>query len=296
VVWQTIKATLFNHPGCPWGYSANPALRVLEWRYGDQIEWRLVVIGLRDEVTEQMEQQFDPAGVTRLMVFRTRYGMPFSLQPKARAAATGRGCRAVVAARLLSPGSEFRVMRALQFANFTTALLLDDDEQIRDALAPLPAIGAARNTTQRSLTHLPPRRHAGAARPRARRRCLSPVAWLAGDLLDCGRQLACRKVSERNVLEHSTDVRAKGDPHILQGLRRRVVGDGRRPDASHGRERPTDGAHHIGDSDLTRRSREPKSSVSSSLGLDDLSMSKLNQDVLEKRRRDVLCLSDLFAA
>jgi 2-hydroxychromene-2-carboxylate isomerase len=139
---EMIRATLFNDAGCPWGYSANPALRVLEWRYGDQIEWRLVVIGLRDEVTEQMARQFDPAGVTRLMVFRTRYGMPFSLQPKARAASTGRGCRAVVAARLLAPGSEFRVMRRLQLANFTTALLLDDDDQLRAALGGVDGVDA----------------------------------------------------------------------------------------------------------------------------------------------------------
>ena len=76
------------------------------------------------------------------MVFRNRYGMPFSLQPKARAASTGRGCRAVVVARLLFPGSEFRVLRALQLANFTTTLLLDDDTQIRNALAELPGIDA----------------------------------------------------------------------------------------------------------------------------------------------------------
>jgi 2-hydroxychromene-2-carboxylate isomerase len=137
-----IRGTLFNDAACPWGYSASPAFRVLEWRYGDQIEWRLVVIGLRDEVSEQMRRRFDPGAVARLIVFRDRYGMPFSLQPKARAASTGRGCRAVVAARLLAPGSEFRVMRALQLANFTTTLLLDDDEQIRAALTGLPGIDA----------------------------------------------------------------------------------------------------------------------------------------------------------
>jgi 2-hydroxychromene-2-carboxylate isomerase len=141
-VWGLIKATVFNDAGCPWGYSANPAFRVLEWRYGDQIEWRIVTIGLRDRVTEQMNAQFDPAGVARLMVFRNRYGMPFSLQPKARAAATGRGCRAVVATRLLFPGNEFRVMRALQLAYFTTTLLLDDDEQIYGVLDALDGVDA----------------------------------------------------------------------------------------------------------------------------------------------------------
>ena len=137
-----IKATLFNDAGCPWGYSANPAFRVLEWRYGDQIEWRLVTIGLRDEVSAVMKERFDPASAGRLMSFR-QYGMPFALEPKARAAATGRGCRTVVAARLDFPGSEFRVMRALQLANFTSTLLLDDDDQIRAALDELDGVDGA---------------------------------------------------------------------------------------------------------------------------------------------------------
>ncbi len=138
-----IKATLFNDPACPWGYSANPALRVLEWRYADQLEWRLVVIGLRDEVTDAMRDGFDAAAyATRLRVFRDRYGMPFALRPKARAASTGRACRAIVAARITDPGSEFRVLRALQLANFTTDLLLDDDDQLREALRPVPGLDA----------------------------------------------------------------------------------------------------------------------------------------------------------
>jgi protein-disulfide isomerase-like protein with CxxC motif len=138
-----IKATLFNDPACPWGYSAIPALRVLEWRYGDQLEWRLVVIGLRDDVSEAMRESFDPgARAAGQRVFRDRYGMPFSLQPKERPAATGRACRAIVAARLAERGSDFRVLRALQLANFTTRLLLDDDDQIRDVVRTVPGVDA----------------------------------------------------------------------------------------------------------------------------------------------------------
>jgi 2-hydroxychromene-2-carboxylate isomerase len=110
-------------------------LRVLEWRFGDQLAWRLVVIGLREEVSEQAARSYDPArSLHGHATFRERYGMPFGLVPKARQAATSRGCRAIVAARLLEPGSEWRVLRALQLANFTTRLLLDDDELIRGAL------------------------------------------------------------------------------------------------------------------------------------------------------------------
>jgi len=138
-----IEATLYTDAACPWAYSANPSFRVLEWRYGDQLAWRLVTIGLRDDASGLVEHGYDPVqAAVRQMMFRRRYGMPFALAPKERPAGTGRGCRAVVAARLLDPGSEWRVLRALQFANFTTPLLLDDDEQIRDALRAIPGIDA----------------------------------------------------------------------------------------------------------------------------------------------------------
>ncbi len=138
-----IKATLFNDPACPWGYSANPQFRVLEWRYGAQLDWHLVLIGLRDEVTEQARRDFDPGvAAARWSVFRRRYGMPFALSPKARPTFSGRACRAVVAARLLDAGSEWVVIKALQLANFTTPLLLDDDEQLRAALRGFPGIDA----------------------------------------------------------------------------------------------------------------------------------------------------------
>ena len=138
-----VQATLYTDPVCPWAYSASPALRVLEWRFGDQLAWRLVVIGLREEVSEAAARAYDPArSLHGHATFRRRYGMPFGLVRKPRQAATGRGCRAIVAARLLEPGSEWRVLRALQLANFTSPLLLDDDELIRGALRAAPGVDA----------------------------------------------------------------------------------------------------------------------------------------------------------
>ena len=130
-----ISTTLFSDPACPWGYSASPSLRVLEWRYGDQLDWQLVVIGLTEEASQYERRGYTPVqmAVGQLRTFR-RYGMPFALAPKPRMSATARGCRAVVAARLSEPGSEFEVYRALHFATFTDGLLLDDDEAIRRAL------------------------------------------------------------------------------------------------------------------------------------------------------------------
>jgi predicted DsbA family dithiol-disulfide isomerase len=139
---MVIKATIYNDPACPWGYSEVPALRVLEWRYGDQVDWRLVVIGLTEDASQYIARGYTPLrGALGQLRFR-RYGMPFAPQPKERISATARACRAVVAARLHRPGDEWRVLRALQFANFTTPLLLDDDEQLAALLSTVLGIDA----------------------------------------------------------------------------------------------------------------------------------------------------------
>ncbi len=130
---SNITARLFNDPACPWGYSANPALRAIEWRYRDQIEWHLVMIGLSEPGSPP---SFEPAELASNFVgLRDRYGMPFAIEPKIRMATSSRACQAIVAARLLQPGFEWRVLRILQLLQFNTPLLLDDDDQLRAALS-----------------------------------------------------------------------------------------------------------------------------------------------------------------
>jgi predicted DsbA family dithiol-disulfide isomerase len=136
-----IKATLYSDAACPWAYSESPALRVLEWRYGDQLEWRLVVIGLTEEAGQYESRGYTPVLAAQGQAFfRDRYGMPFSAIPKARLSGTARACRLVVAARIDHPGTEWRVFRRLQLANFTTPLLLDDDGMLADALRDLDGV------------------------------------------------------------------------------------------------------------------------------------------------------------
>jgi hypothetical protein len=48
----------------------------------------------------------------------------------------------VIAARLANPGSEWAVFRAIQLANFTTPLVLEDDAGLRDALRGVPGVDA----------------------------------------------------------------------------------------------------------------------------------------------------------
>jgi len=103
------------------------------------------MIGLREEPSEAAVRTYDPPrALERWKVFEQRYGMPFATEPKSRAAGTGRGCRAVVAASVIDPGSEWRVFRALQIANFTGSVLLDDVASIRGTLDTVRDIDADR--------------------------------------------------------------------------------------------------------------------------------------------------------
>ena len=138
-----IEATLYSDPACPWAYSESPALRVIEWRYQEQLNWTLVVIGLTEDASQYVARGYTPLrGALGQLMFRRRYGMPFSPAPKPRVSATARACRAIVAARLANPGSEFAVYRALQLANFNSALILEDDQQLAEVLTDVPGVDA----------------------------------------------------------------------------------------------------------------------------------------------------------
>ena len=138
-----ITARLFTDPSCPFGYSASPALRTIEWRYRDQIDWQLVMIGLSEPDT--IPEQFNPTLLAGYQLeMRDKWGMPFAIEPKLRMASSSRACQAVVAARLIQPGSEWRTLRALQLLQFNTPLLLDDDEQLRAALSSVEGLDADR--------------------------------------------------------------------------------------------------------------------------------------------------------
>jgi predicted DsbA family dithiol-disulfide isomerase len=138
-----ITATLYSDPACPWAYSESPALRVIEWRYADQLDWKLVVVGLTESSDQYAQRGYTPLrGALGQLNFRSRYGMPFAPEPKARLSATARACRAVVATRMAHPGREWAVFRAIQLANFNGPLVLEDDEMLRDVLREVPGVDA----------------------------------------------------------------------------------------------------------------------------------------------------------
>jgi 2-hydroxychromene-2-carboxylate isomerase len=129
-----VAVTHYSDPGCPWAYSASPAHVVLSWRYGDQLQWRLVTIGLTERAEQYVKRGSTPAKSARGYLKYRRYGMPFATEPRPRVVGTGIACRAIVATRLLDPQREQAVFRALQFGWFTTPLVLDEPDDIATAL------------------------------------------------------------------------------------------------------------------------------------------------------------------
>lgn len=139
---MSVSATHYSDPGCPWAYSASPALAVLCWRYGAGIDWRLVAIGLTERGDQYERRGYTPAKSARGYRRFRRYGMPFTTQPRRRIPGTSRACRAIVATRLSDPEREYEAFRALQLGWFTTDLVLDEDADIATALALVPGLDA----------------------------------------------------------------------------------------------------------------------------------------------------------
>ena len=138
-----VAVTHFSDPGCPWAYSASPAHAVLRWRYREQLQWRLVVIGLTEQADQYLRRGYTPAKSARgYLRFRKR-GMPFATQPRERISATGPACRAIVATRLHAPEYEHAVFRALQFGWFTTPLVFDEPRGLLEVLGGIDGLDAA---------------------------------------------------------------------------------------------------------------------------------------------------------
>ncbi|MFL5820577.1 MAG: hypothetical protein ACJ76S_07840 [Solirubrobacteraceae bacterium] len=138
-----IQVLHFTDPGCPWAYCARPAHARLRWRFGEQLSWRLVLIGLSQSAQAYVDRGYTPEGAALgQRAFRARFGMPFAPHPKPRMAATAPACRAIVAARAAGPRFGEAAFRALQFMQFTTKGLLDDLDDLRRALGTIPDLDA----------------------------------------------------------------------------------------------------------------------------------------------------------
>ena len=125
----SIEAIHYTDAGCPWAYNAEPALRALESRYGDQLTFRTVMIGLSEtrELYRGRGYTDEKSSLSRRS-FRQR-GMPMSTEPRT-VTATGPACRLVKAAERQDAAFGEPLVRQLRFAWFTTGLVCDSDDAL----------------------------------------------------------------------------------------------------------------------------------------------------------------------
>jgi predicted DsbA family dithiol-disulfide isomerase len=132
---EKITITEYTDPACPWAYSAEPALRRLEWLYGESIEWRPRMVVLSESADAYADSGFTPERMAAGMAhFAEEYGMPFETSVRPRMSATLPACEAVVAARLNAPEAERPLLRALRLRNFAGELL-DEPATVAGAAA-----------------------------------------------------------------------------------------------------------------------------------------------------------------
>jgi 2-hydroxychromene-2-carboxylate isomerase len=130
---EPVTVTQYTDPSCPWAYSAEPCLRALEWRFGEGLRWRTVVIGLSEDTLARRRAGVTPESRVRgWKEYEARFGMPVASTPRERLISSGRACRAVKSAERDGAAAASRLMRAIRLAWFTSTLLLDADEGIAE--------------------------------------------------------------------------------------------------------------------------------------------------------------------
>ena len=138
---QPVTIRHFTDPACPFAFSAERQRHRLLWLYGDQIDWELHLVVLREEKGEWTHSE----GFRRLQL---QYGMPIDWRERVWLQATVHACRAVVAARLRWPDRADLLLRRLRVLTMAGALLDDSDtlelaaEQARLPVAEIAAFCA----------------------------------------------------------------------------------------------------------------------------------------------------------
>ena len=140
---RVIRITHFSDPGCPWAWSNGPAFAVLQWRYGAQLEWRHVMIGLGEtaDALPAPRHHRRVAGARLPLVPPSRDAVRHlaARAPARDLADVPRGRRHPAA----GAGARVGGVPRLQFAQFTSTLTLDEPAGIEQALAWLPDVDPA---------------------------------------------------------------------------------------------------------------------------------------------------------
>ena len=145
-----IAVTHYTDAGCPWAYNAEPALRALEARYGDQLTFPTVMIGLTEHRSVYLERGYSDEGSSLSRRSFRRRGMPMATSPR-RVSGTAPACRLVKAAERQGPAFGEALVRQLRFAWFTSELAMDEDADLLTVAETVRGLDGERALGERAL-------------------------------------------------------------------------------------------------------------------------------------------------
>ncbi len=116
-----VAVTHVTDPLCPWAYSYEPVLRTLEARYGDQLVFRTVLIGLVSTVAQSRARGSSPEGRALTALRFRRYGMPVTPHVRERVIASEPACLLVKAAARQGAADDGRMAVVPGFQPFEAA-------------------------------------------------------------------------------------------------------------------------------------------------------------------------------
>jgi predicted DsbA family dithiol-disulfide isomerase len=140
-----VEVIHFTDAGCPWCYSAEPVRIALEERYGSQLRWRNVQVGLHESVATMEDEGYTTAGLAEsYRKIHERHGMPFCAEERPRLSGTWAGARAVKAAEMQGAEAGERLLRRLRFAWFAEVQALNEPGELRCLAAEVAGLDLAR--------------------------------------------------------------------------------------------------------------------------------------------------------
>ncbi|MDO9409583.1 DsbA family protein [Patulibacter sp.] len=128
-----VSVVEFTDPACPFAYSAEPVRWRLAWRFGDQLDWTVRMVGLARDAAAQEAKGFDAERNAEILRNFDRFGMPLSTAERREPAGSWDACRLVVAARRDDEDGAVRLLRALRVAGLAEARPIDNPDVLSDA-------------------------------------------------------------------------------------------------------------------------------------------------------------------
>lgn len=126
------RITEFTDPACPWAWSAEPMRARIDYLYGEQLEWRVRMVGLSEQRRGPQEGYDAEQMAQAIRAIARDHGMPIDTRPRPCAAASVPACRVVVATKVHRPEATRRVLRRLRMRNWSGEML-DEPATLRGA-------------------------------------------------------------------------------------------------------------------------------------------------------------------